>query len=79
MHVLVFEKQWGLKFWDFFLMVHFTFFKRFYLFSKRGREGEKHQCVVDSRTPWWYTHNPGMCPGLGVELTLWFTGQCSIH
>ena len=46
------------------------FFFRFYLFifRKRGREGpregEKHQCVVASRTPTTgdLAHNPGMCP-----------------
>ena len=38
-----------------------------YLFYREGeteREGEKHQCVVDSRAPptGYPAHNPGMCP-----------------
>ena len=53
------------------LPVHrcFLFFLRFYfyyLFLERGREqgGEKHQCVVASRTPPTgdLAHNPGLCP-----------------
>ena len=47
----------------------YVVFKRFYLFifKERGREGEregeKHQCVVASRTPPTgdLAHNPGMC------------------
>ena len=45
------------------------FFLRFYLFifremGKEGEEGEKHQCVVASRTPPTgdLARNPGMCP-----------------
>ena len=61
-------------------------FLRFYLFRQRGRErgreGEKHQCVVASHTPPTgdLACNPGMCLRLGIEpATLWFTGRCSIH
>ena len=72
---------------DLFLNILFYFFKDFiYLFLERGREGEregeKHQCVVASHVPPTevMAHNPGMCPRLGIELvTLWFTGQHSIH
>ena len=45
-----------------------NFFKDFiYLFLDRGegeREGEKHQCVVASSTPFTgdLARNPGMCP-----------------
>ena len=52
------------------------FFKRFYLFVERGREGEKHQCVVASPVPPTrdLARNPGMNPKLGMEpATLWFT------
>ena len=50
--------------------VFFFFFFNLYLFifRERGREGEregeKHQCVVASRTPPTgdLAHNPGMCP-----------------
>ena len=42
------------------------FFKRFlkFIFGERGREGEKHQCVVASRAPPTgdLAHNPGTCP-----------------
>ena len=46
----------------------FIFLKIIFLFRDRGREGEregeKHQCVVASRTPPTrdLSHNPGMCP-----------------
>ena len=59
------------------------FFKDFiYLFLERGKEGEKHPCVVASHAPppEDLACNPGMCPGLGIEpATLWFSGWCSIH
>ena len=61
------------------------FFKDFiYLFLEKRREGEregeKHQCVVASRTP---PTGPGRqsghVPGLGMRLaTLWFSGRHSI-
>ena len=45
----------------------FTFFFKIYLFlfRERGREGEREgekQCVVASRIPHNWPHNPGMCP-----------------
>ena len=57
-----------------------------FIFRQRGREGErkgeKHPCVVASRTP--HTGEPGLqskdVPQLGIEpATLWFTGWHSIH
>ena len=33
------------------MSICFYFFKGFYLFLERGREGEKHQCVVASHVP----------------------------
>ena len=44
------------------------FFKDYSLFLERGREGEKHQCVVASRAPP-TACDPGMCQ----------TGDPSIH
>ena len=44
----------------------YCFFLRLYLFifRERGREGDKHQCVVASLVPPTrdMAHNPGMCP-----------------
>ena len=60
---------------------HFFFFFRFYLFifrergSEGEREGQKHQCVVASRTTPTgdLAHNPHV-PWLGIQpATLWFT------
>ena len=58
--------------------------RRFYLFNfrQRGREGERHQCVVASHAP--PTGDPGPQPTyvswLGIELvTLLFTGQHSTY
>ena len=55
-----------LVFWDGeFLNKVVVFFKDFiYLFLERGREGEKHQCVVATRVPPTgdLACNPGMCP-----------------
>ena len=77
---------------SFFLRTSFIygFFSEYlfiYLFLDSGegreKEGEKHQCVVASRTPpllgTWST--PQACvPWLGTEpATLWFTAQHSIH
>ena len=44
------------------LLLTFFFLKIF--FRERGREGEKHQCVVASCVPptGGQAHNPGMCP-----------------
>ena len=45
-----------------------SFFKDLFIYfeteGKGEREGEKHQCVVASRTPLTgdLAHNPGMCP-----------------
>ena len=42
-----------------------SFFLRFlFIFGERGREGEEHQCVVDSHVAPTgdLAHNPGMCP-----------------
>ena len=38
--------------------------KILFIFRERGREGEKHQCVVASHVPPTgdLAHNPGMCP-----------------
>ena len=47
--------------WSFF----FFFFKIYlFIFRQRGREGEKPQCLVASRTPPTgdLAHNPGLCP-----------------
>ena len=55
------------RFFLFFVFVFFFFFKILFLYfrkGKEGREGEKHQCVVDSHMPHMedVVHNPGMCP-----------------
>ena len=60
------------SYWDFLFVCLFRFRE-----GKGEREGEKHQCVVASRTPRTgdLAHDTGMCPTLGVEpATLWFTG-----
>ena len=57
--------------------------KRLYLFLERGREGEKHRCVVASHMPPTgdLACNPGMWQRLGIQpATLWLnplshTGQ----
>ena len=44
------------------------------------REGDKHQCVVDSHVP--PTGNLAFNPGSGLGIkpvALWFRGWCSIH
>ena len=50
-----------------------TFFKKIYLFifRERGKEGEKHQCVVASYVPSTgdLAHNLGWYPRLGIELS----------
>ena len=48
---------------------------------ERGREGEKHQCVVASRASHWgHSRQPRHVPWLGVEpMTLRFAGRHSIH
>ena len=61
------------------------FFQRFNFFFRERervgkREGEKHQCVVASHAPPTgdLARKPG--PRLGIKLvTLWFSGQHSIH
>ena len=65
------------------------FFKRFHLFIFRGRgrggerEGERHPCMAASchLPPYWGPGpQPRHVPWLGIELvTLWFSGQNSIH
>ena len=62
-----------------------VFFKDFYLFIFRDRgrqgerEGEKHQCVVASRTPAGdLAHNPGMCPDWKSNQQT-FASQASTH
>ena len=64
----------------------FTFLLRFYLFifREKGREGEReqHQCVVAflALPTGDLAHNPGMCPGLGIEpALLCFTIHQLIH
>ena len=56
--------------------------ERFYLFifRQRGRQGEKHQCVVASHAPPTgdLACNPGMCPDW-ESVTLCFSGWSSIH
>ena len=67
----------------------FSFKKNYlFIFRQRGREGEKHQCVVAShgdqrvpRCPYW---GPGLqprhVPWLGIKpVILWFAGWHSIH
>ena len=56
------------------ILVSLYFLKILFIyFLDRGgegeREGEKHQCVVASRTLpiWGLGCNPGMCPRLGIE------------
>ena len=57
-----------------------------FIFTERGREGEKkgekHQCLVASHTPLTgdLPHNPGMCPRLEIKpATLCFTGWHPTH
>ena len=48
----------------------------------RRKRGEKHHCVVASRTSPTgdLARNPGLCPRLEIEpVTFWFTGQHSVH
>ena len=65
-----------------FMVILFYFLLRFYLFifRRREREGEKHQCVVDSRTPPTgdLARDPGMCPDWELNqqpFALWADAQ----
>ena len=64
-----------------FFFIFYFIFKRFHLFIFREREGEKHQCVLASRTPPIrdLAHNPGMHPGIIEPRIFWFTSQHAIH
>ena len=69
------------------------FLRNFHIFSKdfticreRGREGRKREretsmCGCLSHVPYWGLGlKPRHVPWLGIQpVTLWFTGQCSIH
>ena len=64
----------------------FLFFKRFYLFLKRGegkrKRGRETSIVVASHVPpaGDLGYNPAMCPDRESNTaTLWFAGQHSIH
>ena len=65
-----------------FCLLHWgLFFKDFiYLFLERGKEGEKHQCVVTSQTPSYgdLACNPGICPDLESNQQL-FVSQAGIQ
>ena len=49
----------------FFFFFFLRIFIYLFIFRERGREGEKHQCVVDSRTTPTgdLARNPGVYPG----------------
>ena len=83
-HFISQVKDWQVKI---ICLMSFYFFNLYlFIFSQRGREGEregeKHQCLVASCKP--HTGKPGLqprhVPQLGIELaTIWFAGQRSIH
>ena len=70
------------------LFINFIILFYLFIFRERGREGEregeKHQCVVPLARPLLGAGRSGLQPGhvpwLGIKpVTLWFTGQHSIH
>ena len=78
-HFLIISNYKRKEFYLFILKILFIYFREGEGGRKRGRKTSMCSCL--SCTPWW---GPGLQPGhaarLGIEpVTLWFTGQHSIH